>query len=1024
MKFTDIFINRPVLATVLSILLLLLGFVAYQRLAVREFPKTDAYIISISTSYIGASADEMESYISQPIESAVASVDNVDYIESTSTTGSSRVLVHLKLNSDINVGVLDVQTKISSVYKSFPTDVSMPIVKKQDPNSMPMMIISFSDTHRSAEEITDYLTRNIIPQLNVVNGVSSANLLGNRTYAMRIWLDPAKMTAHNVSALDVKNALSQNNLEAQSGEIDRKYQVITVKANTALNTAEEFNSLIIKNIKGQPIRIRDIGFAELGAADTSESFYVNGEKTVGVGIIAKSDANPLTVAKLIKSKLKTLNDTLPQGMSTTIVRDSSTYIQQSITEVEKTIIEACLFVILVIFLFTASLRSAIIPIVTIPLSLVSITTFMMFMGYSINTLTLLAAVLTIGMIVDDAIVVLENIHRHIQQGMSPFKAAIMGAREIRFAIISMTLTLAAVYSPLLFSSGLTGSLFREFAFVLAGVIIISGFIALTLSPMMCSKIMTPVNEESTFQIKVDQYMNRLMNRYQRILERIIHLRFIVIGCMIVVVIMGLVVLIPLSFTSTLAPDEDESVILGMVHAPTASSLEYTEKYTKQLGDIFKTVPERTQYTIINGFHSTQDGAFLVLGLKPWNEREKSANQIMSELYPKVNEVPGIKTMLFNPPSLPGSSGIYPVEFVIKTTGSYADLSNAVDQLTNEIEKNPSILQVQSDLYFNKPEIEVEIDRNKADALGITMEDIAKTLNITLGAPESSTFVVDGLSYYVIPELMAKDMNNPEKINNIHMQTASGKQVPLSNLVQINNIVSPTQLNHFQGQRSATLSMILKPNYSTAEAIDYLSKTSIKLLPNNMSYDFSGTARLYQQEGHNMLQMFLLALLFIYLLLSAQFESFRYPFIVLMTVPLALTGALAALFFTGSSLNIYTEIALVTLIGLITKHGILIVEFARQLQEAGETIHDAIMKAASIRLRPILMTTAAMVLGAIPLILSSGAGANARTQIGIVIVSGMLLGTLLTLFLVPTFFTLFAKPTHKITANQDKLSLKE
>jgi multidrug efflux pump len=708
-------------------------------------------------------------------------------------------------------------------------------------------------------------------------------------------------------------------------------------------------------------------------------------------------------------------------MSTTIVRDSSTYIQQSINEVEKTIIEACLFVILVIFIFTASLRSAIIPIVTIPLSLVSITTFMMFMGYSINTLTLLAAVLAIGMIVDDAIVVLENVHRHIEQGMSPFKAAIMGAREIRFAIISMTLTLAAVYSPLLFSGGLTGSLFREFAFVLAGVIIISGFIALTLSPMMCSKIMIPMDKESAFQKKVDRSMDRLMRGYQRMLERIIHLRFIVISCMIVVLVMGLVVLIALFFTSTLAPDEDEGVVLGMVHAPTASILEYTEKYTEQLGDIFKTIPESTQYTIINGFHSAENGAFLVLGLKPWNEREKSANQIISALYPKVNEVPGIKTMLFNPPSLPGSSGIYPVEFVIKTMGSYAELSDAVDKLTSEIEKNPSVLQVQSDLYFDKPEVEVEIDRNKANALGITMEDIAKTLNITLGTPEASTFVVDGLSYYVIPELMAKDMDNPAKINNLYMRTSSGKQVPLSNLVHINHIVSPTQLNHFQGQRAATLSMVLKPNYSTAEAIDYLSKASSNILPTDMSYDFSGTTRLYQQEGHNMLQLFLLALLFIYLLLSAQFESFRYPFIVLMTVPLALTGALAALFFTGSSLNIYTEIALVTLIGLISKHGILIVEFAKQLQEAGENIHDAIMKAASIRLRPILMTTAAMVLGAIPLILSSGAGANARTQIGIVIVSGMLLGTMLTLFLVPTFYTIFAKPTHKIKANQEKIA---
>jgi multidrug efflux pump len=1013
MKFTDVFIQRPVLAAVLSILLMLVGIVSYQRLSVRQFPKTQVYVISISTSYTGASAEEMESYITRPIENAAASIDNVDYIESQSKTGSSLVSVHLKLNANIDAGILDLQTKVSSAASGFPAAVDKPVIEKQDPDASPIMIISFSDNHRSAESMTDYLIRDVVPQLSILDGVSSAQVLGERTYAMRIYLDTRKMAAHHISAADIQTALKKNNLEAQSGEIDRKFQIINVRANTALNTVEQFNYLIIKNINKSPIRIKDIGYAKLGAYDRSFSLYVNGKQTVGIGIFPRSDANPLSVAAAVKSVLAKMNDTLPAGMSTSIAKDASVYIEQSINEVERTITEACIFVILVIFLFTVSLRSALIPIVTIPLSLVSIAAFMMFMGYSINTLTLLAAVLSIGMIVDDAIVVLENIHRHIQEGMSPLKAAIMGAREIRFAIISMTLTLAVVYLPLMFTIGLTGSLFREFAFVLAGVIIISGFIALTLSPMMCSKIMLASSKKSLFEQLVDQSMSRLVKLYRLLLNKMIHAKFLMLTAMIGVIAAGCMVFVPLYFTSQLAPSEDAGMVVGIATAPTSSILHYTETYTRQLNHIFQKISEIDRYVTINGFGGSQNKALVFLSLTPWSTRKRTANQIINELNVKAANVPGVSTMFFNPPELPGSSGIYPVQFVIKSTGSYESLARAVDQLITAVRENHSILQVESDLYLNKPEVQINVDRNKANVLGISMEDVASTLNIALGTPSVSTFVMDGLNYYVIPQLASNDMNNPDKINDIYIMTSSGKLIPLSNVITIKNIVAPTQLNHFQGERSAVLSMSLKPNYSTAQAIHYLTASAKRVLPDNMSYDFSGTARLYQQEGHNMLQMFLLALLFIYLLLSAQFESFRYPLIVLMTVPLALTAALAALFFTHASLNIYTEIALVALIGLISKHGILIVEFARQLQQAGKNAQAAIIDAASIRLRPILMTTLAMVLGAIPLIFSSGAGANARIQIGVVIVSGMLLGTILTLFLVPTFYLMFAKKDTRI-----------
>ena len=1009
MKFTDIFIKRPVFSTVLSILILLLGLVAYQRLGVRQYPKTDASVITIKTNYTGASASEIESYITQPIENAVSSIDNIDYLESTSQTSSSIVKIHLVLNADIDQAILDIQSALSTVKKKFPSDVDPPVISKHDSGSMPIMILSFSDVHKSHEELTDYLTRSVVPEISTVNGVSEAEVLGKRTYAIRIWLDANNMNTYQVTANDIKTAIKNNNLESQAGEIDRSSQVLSIRTNTNLTTPQEFQNLVVKTINSKPIYLSDVARISLGASDYTNSLYVNGKETVGIGISAKSDANPLEVAKLVKNRLHDIQNTLPAGMSASIARDSTVYIQQSITEANKAILESCLFVVLIIFVFLASLRSALIPIVTIPIALIGICTFMLLMGYTINTLTLLAWILGIGMIVDDAIVVLENIHRHIEAGMAPFQAAIKGAREIRFAIIAMTLTLTAVYAPLAFSTGLTGSLFKEFAFTLAGTIILSGIIALTLSPMMCSKIMRPTNKSSKIQQKLENALNNLTNHYKTLLTKIIHARFLTTGMMVTILCCGIIILIPLVSNKTLSPSEDQGMIIGSSTGPTASNIKYTEKYTKQLEEIFHNNSNIEKYTIINGAKGDQSSAQIMLSLKPWEKRNETANEIITNLTNKADKIPGLVTMFFSPSNLPGNNGLYPVQFIIKSNGSYQELAKVVNNFVIAAEKNPSIARLKTDLKLDKPELEININRSKTRDLGISMQDISNTLNIALGKPNISTFVKNGLGYNVITQLKSSGMDNPVKINNLSLRTANNQLVPMLNLIHIQNKVIPTQLNHFQQQRSATINIVLKPGYSTGTAINYLTNLARKQLPSNMSYDFSGSARQYKQENNTILQMFIYALIFIYLFLSAQFESFRYPLIVLLTVPLALAGALVALFFTHSSLNIYTEIGLITLIGLITKHGILIVEFARQLQEHQKyELYTAIIEAAKIRFRPIIMTTCAMLLGALPLIFATGAGAASRQQIGIVIFGGMLLGTLLSLFIIPVFYTILAK----------------
>lgn len=1001
---TDFFIKRPVFSVALSLLLFVTGLIAFDRLELRQYPKMEANVISISTTYSGANADTVESFVTTQIENAIAGVDNIDYITSSSSAEKSRVTIYLALNADVSTALEDVNSDLASIIKQLPDGVDDPVVKKIDPNAMPGMVVAFSSTSKAAPEITDYLNRVVVPQIVTVSGVGAVDILGDRTYAMRLWLDPMKMAALGVSATDVQDALDDNNVQAQPGSVRRDEQILTISAQTDLRNADEFNQLVVKHVGNQLVRLQDIGHAELGAESYTKSLYIDGNIGVGMSITIKSNANPLQVSVEVKKVLDRLQKQMPADMTMRYAQDSSKYIALSIHEVISTIVEAAVFVFLVIFIFIGSFRAVLIPMATIPLSLVTTFVFMLMMGYSINTLTLLAFVFAIGMVVDDAIVVLENIHRHLEEGLSPLQAALTGAKEIVFVVIAMTFTLVAVYAPIGFTVGLTSILFKEFAFTLAASVVISGFTALTLSPMMCSKLMKPMQKESRIEKRINASFTILIKKYQNLLGQTLRNRGAILILMLGVIGLGVVFFPPLQATSTLAPVEDQGTLMGKATAPTGASINYTQKYTQPLRNDLKKIPEIDRDVIINGA-SAENRANFYFGLTDWSERDKSAVQIQNELMKITSKIPGMKFIFYSPSSLPGSSSMAPTEFVLKSTGSYQELNAISQRLITQLEAQAGVLSADSDLKLDSPEVTVSIDRDRASSFGITMSDINTALKFALGQPKEGSFVKDGQGYNVIPQLNALFSNSPEKLNQLYVKTAEGVLIPLSSVMTVTNTVAPNTLNHFQQQRSVTIDLVLAEGYSQQEAINtFENLLASEHLPEYITYDFSGDTREFIESGSSMLEIFLFSLIFIYLVLCAQFESFIDPFIVMLTVPLALVGALVTLYIVGASLNIYTEIGLITLVGLISKHGILMVEFANQLRRTGLSVQAAIQSSAEVRLRPILMTTAAIVLGALPLILASGAGSVARTQMGWTIAGGMIFGTLLTLFVIPTMYT--------------------
>jgi multidrug efflux pump len=967
-------------------------------------------VITISTQYYGAAANIMESFVTTPLENSLTGIDGVDFVTSASTTGASDISVYFELGYDINQAITNVSNAISSKRYLLPKEVQDPIISKNDPNAQPVLFIPFMSNVIPLESMTDYLVRAVQPQISSLPGISSTMIYGQRQYAMRIWLNPQKMAAYGVTGTDISNALNNNNIQTAAGKITSQWQEFNVMAKTDLNTPEQFNSLVIKNVNGKFVRLKDIGYAQLGAADDSVTVSINGKNAMVFAVIPQSSANPIEISKEIHKIFPSIQQFLPKGMFGTIMYDASKFISTSIKEVYRTILEATVFVIIVIFMFLGSFRNALIPIITIPLSIVGVCGFMLSMGYSINTLTLLAWVLAIGLVVDDAIVVVENIHRHIESGLSPFEAALKGAREIGFAIIAMTLTLAAVYAPIGFVTGLTGALFREFAFTLAGAVIISGFVALTLSPMMCAKLLKHSNQNKAgLPEKIDYIFNKMMNKYKHLLTVALNKKVWVIF-IAAVIYLGCYVLYS-TLSNELAPKEDEGFFMSIVQGPSNANLDYTISQTDQLAKIFQTVPEQLGYGFVNGFGGSlaPNSAFAFLVLKNWEDRKRTVDQIIYSLFPQFMSLPGVRAFPFNPSQLPGSSGNTPVEFVLKTTGSYIELNNAAQELMQIAAKgNPRLLNIDSDLKMDQAQVNIDFNRNKAADLGIPMSDINTTLNIALAQPVVSRFNMNGRSYDVIPRLLPQFRTQPSQLAELNVRTSNGELIPLSTFSNVQTLTQSPSLNHFQQLRATKITASLAPGYTLGDALLYLEKIAKENLPSNIQYDFSGQSRQYVQASGAMEQTFIIAILFIFLVLAAQFESFRDPLIVMVSVPLSTAGALLTLHLVpGGTLNIYTQIGLVTLIGLISKHGILIVEFANQLQAQGRTKIEAIVESASIRLRPVLMTTFAMILGALPLALSKGAGAISRSQLGWVIVGGMAFGTLFTLFVVPAVYAYLA-----------------
>lgn len=1007
MQFTDIFIKKPVLASVVSLLILLLGLRAVIDLPLRQFPKMENTVITVSTAYSGASAELMQGFITSPIQKAIASADGIDYMTAESNAGISTVKVHIKLNYDPNIAMTDIMAKTAEITNALPKESDRPVIEKSTGSQTSLMYISFTSPNMNTQQITDYISRIIQPKLQTAGGVANAAILGGGTYAMRIWLDTKRMNGLHISAEDVVNALKSQNFQATAGQIKGKFVVYDINAKTDLNEAKNFGAIVVKNNNNTFIRLQDIATVELGAESYDSSVSFNEQKAVFVGIEATPTANPLTVINEVKKLLPGLAINYPPGLQAKIVYDSTDYIRASIHEVIRSITESTLIVILVVFLFLGAFRAVIIPIVTIPLSLIGVCSLLYAMGYSLNLLTLLAMVLAIGLVVDDAIVVVENIYRHMEEGLSPIKAALLGAKEIASPIISMTTTLAAVYTPIGFMSGITGALFKEFAFTLALAVILSGVIALTLSPMMCSKLLSKNYSTLRFVQWLNELFERLKIKYINHLQNVLHFRKV--GVVFCIIMTTACALLARTTASELAPTEDKSVLFISATAPEYANINYLTKYTDQFNKIFKAIPATKDYFIINGM-GQPNNAFAGLILKPWDERTQSQAKILKIVQEKLSHVAGLSTVAFPLPSIPGTGGNLPIQFVLTTTADFVTLFNAMQNLLTAANQSGLFMFVDSDLKFEKPELTLHIDRNKAAALGINIENIASTLSTFLSEGNVNRFSLSGDSYEVIPEVPQSLRYSPQMLSNYYVKTADGKNlIPLKSITSFNMTTVPNQLSQFQQLNSATLQGLMMPGQSIMAGLHFLMSKAQETLPNDISYDFAGQSRQAIKEGSTMLYTFFFALIIIYLVLSAQFESFRDPLIVLISVPLSIAGALIPLNLGIATLNIYTGIGLITLIGLISKHGILLVEFANQLQDTKKlSVEEAIIESASLRLRPILMTTAAMILGVMPLIFASGAGAKSRFDIGLVIASGMLVGTCFTLFIVPTMYTLITK----------------
>lgn len=1007
MVLSDLSVHRPVLATVMSLMIVLLGVMAFDRISVREYPNIDTPIVSVRTVYTGASAEIIESQITQPLEDSLAGIEGIKTLKSVSREQVSQITVEFVGERNVDDAANDVRDRVARVRAQMPEAADDPVVAKIEADAQAIVWLALSSDRHTALEITDYADRYMLPRLQVLPGVANVMIGGERRYAMRVWLDRERLAAYRLTPQDVESALTKQNVEVPSGRIESTQREFTVLTVTDLRTPDEFNKIIIKDVKGYPVRLSDVGYAEVGAQDERNALRANSRPGVGLGVVKQSTANTLGVAQAVREELPKIN--LPEGMNLKVVFDTSVFVEKSIEAVYHTMIEAFVLVVLVIFFFLRSVRATLIPFVTIPVSLIGTFIFLQALGFSINILTLLGLVLAIGLVVDDAIVMLENIHRHIEEGLSPFKAALLGSREIAFAVIAMTITLAAVFVPLTFMTGNTGRLFTEFALTVSAAVMVSGFVALTLTPMMCARLLQGHETHGWLYSFTERGFVGLNNVYKSILRFTLKVRFLVI-LVFALTAAGAGYLFPL-IKSELSPLEDRGAIIGIIVAPEGATLEYTDSYAKQIEKFYADIPEAANYFMVvaPGLERPNpvNTALSFISLKPWEERKRSQQEISASLMPKLFGLPGVLAFPINPPSLGQSFRNPAVQFVIQAN-SYAELQKMSDAMLAKIRAYKGMSNADTDLRLNKPQLLVNIDRDKASAVGVEIEAIGRTLESLLGGRQVTRFKREGKQYDVIVKLKDQDRSKPTDLTSIFVRSRTGQLVQLSNLVTVTEGVAPKELNRFNRLRATTISANVSPGFTLGEALTFMDQTAKEVLDSSAKTALDGQSREFKESGSTLYVTFVLALLFIYLVLAAQFESFISPFVIMLTVPLAMTGALLALFLTAGTLNVYSQIGLVMLVGLITKHGILIVEFANQLQERGMQLKEAVVESATLRLRPILMTTSAMVLGALPLAYSVGAGAESRRAIGWVIVGGLLLGTFLTLFVIPTAYTLLAK----------------
>ena len=1005
MQLAETSIRRPVFATVLSLLIVLIGAVSFNRLTVREYPKIDEPVVSVTTVFTGASSEVMEGQVTKVLEDSLAGIEGVDVITSSSRQERSQISVRFALTRDADSAAADVRDKVTRVRQRLPQGIDEPVIAKVEADAFPVIFLAMSSDTHNALQLSEMANTLVKPVLQTAPGAADVIVQGERKFSMRIWVDTDKLAAYRLTIQDLEDALRRSNLEVPAGRIESRQREFNVTAATDLQRPQEFGQVVIRTINGQPVRIADVARVQQAAVDERSSVRLNGRDAIGVGVIRQATANPLDLSAGVRQLMVKVQRDLPPGVTVEVANDNSVFIDRSIKGVFQTIVEASVLVALVIFVFLRTLRASIIPLLTIPVALIGTFALMALAGFSINTLTLLALVLAIGLVVDDAIVMLENIYRHIEEGMAPFQAAIRGAREVGFAIVAMTMTLVAVYAPLAFAPGRTGRLFTEFALALAGAVVVSGVVALTLSPMLSSVLLRHNPKPSWFDRGMERVLQSITRGYGHVLSWTLRHRWLVL---LVMVGSGAVSWLVLGeIKRELAPIEDRGVVVAQINGPDCATLDYTNRYAQSIERIGQAYPEFDRVFATVGNPTVAQGNIFFRAL-PWEDRKRSTQEMAREMTPRVAGLSGVTAFPITPPSLGQGFTQRPINYVIITSDSYQNLAQTVRAFQDELAKNPGFVQVDTDLRLNKPEIKLEVDRERAADMGVGVDLIARAVETMLGGRKVTRYKREGEQYDVIVQTNPSGRDTPDDIEKIFVRGRNDTMIPLSALVKIREVVVPRELNHFGQRRSASITSNLSADYSVGEALDFMDATAKKVLKPGYATDLNGSSREFRKSADSLSLVFVLALLFIFLVLAAQFESFVDPLVILLSVPLSMAGALLALKWSGGTLNVFSQIGLITLVGLITKHGILIVEFANQLREQGLDTLAAIKKSASQRLRPIMMTTGAMVLGAVPLALATGAGAESRRQIGWVIVGGMSLGTLLTIFVVPTMYTLLAR----------------